>query len=52
MKPGTCARAIPEKVVVKPRPRVTAGLAKLVEEVNQYAAVMTSPTSHGTAVGA
>jgi len=31
---------------------VTAGLAKEVDEVNQYAAVIVSPTSHGIAGGA
>jgi hypothetical protein len=41
--------AIPLNVVVKPRASVTAGFAKEVEDVNQYAAVITSPTSHGTA---
>ena len=44
--------AIPAKVVVKPRASVTAGLAKDVDDVNQYAAVMVRPTSQGTACGA
>ena len=35
MKPGTWLIAMPEKVVVKPRARVTAGLANEVEDVNQ-----------------
>jgi hypothetical protein len=38
--PGTLAMPIPANVSVKPRARVTAGLANDVEEVNQYAAVM------------
>ena len=32
--------SMPAKVSVRVRPMVTAGLAKLVEEVNQYAAAM------------
>ena len=40
MKPGMPAGAIPENVSVRPRAMVTAGFAKLVLEVNQYAAVM------------
>ena len=39
-KPGTEAGAMPAKVSVNARPMVTAGLAKLVEDVNQYAAPM------------
>src|SRR5215468_4491145 len=39
--------AIPAKVVVNPRARVTAGLAKEVEDVNQYAAVITRPPRNG-----
>jgi hypothetical protein len=39
---------MPANVVVKPRARVTAGLAKDVEDVNQYAATITKPTSQGT----
>ncbi len=35
MKRGTEAGAIPEKVFVSARAMVTAGLAKLVEAVNQ-----------------
>src|SRR5262245_64371510 len=49
---GTWFIAIPAKVVVKPRASVTAVLANDVEAVNQYAAVITRPTSHGIAVGA
>ena len=37
---GTEAGAIPAKVSENIRPMVMAGLAKLVEEVNQYAAPM------------
>jgi hypothetical protein len=40
------------KVVVSPRAKVTAGLAKLVDEVNQYPARMVRPTSQGIAFGA
>ena len=40
MNGGTDAGAIPAKVSEKARPRVTAGLAKDVEFVNQYAAPM------------
>ena len=35
MKPGMSRGRMPEKLSVKPRARVTAGLAKDVEEVNQ-----------------
>jgi hypothetical protein len=35
MNAGTWLIAIPEKVVVKPRAIVTAGLANEVDEVNQ-----------------
>jgi len=35
MKPGACAGMMPEKVSVRLRAIVTAGLAKEVEEVNQ-----------------
>src|ERR1700730_7258364 len=52
MKPGTWLMAIPANVVVNPRASVTAGLANEVEDVNQYAAVIVSPTSHGIACGA
>ena len=40
MKGGTEDGAIPAKVPENIRPMVMAGLAKLVEEVNQYAAPM------------
>jgi hypothetical protein len=43
---------MPANVVVNPRASVTAGLAKDVDDVNQYAAVMVRPTSHGIACGA
>src|SRR5687768_8649233 len=46
-KPGTEAGAIPAKVSVNARPIVTAGLAKLVLLVNQYAAPMYAPTAAG-----
>ena len=36
MKAGASIGRMPENVSVKLRPNVTAGLAKLVEEVNQY----------------
>src|SRR5690349_5067610 len=38
---------MPTKVSVNARPIVTAGLAKLVELVNQYAAPMYAPTAAG-----
>ena len=38
--PGTEDGAIPAKVPENIRPMVMAGLAKLVEDVNQYAAPM------------
>ena len=37
---GTFARPMPANVALKPRASVTAGLAKEVEAVNQYAAAM------------
>jgi hypothetical protein len=40
MNMGALDGAMPEKVSVRVRPIVTAGFAKLVEEVNQYAAAM------------
>ncbi len=40
MKGGTEDGAMPAKVSENIRPMVMAGLAKLVEEVNQYAAPM------------
>lgn len=36
---------MPAKVSLNVRPMVMAGLAKLVEEVNQYAAPMNAPHS-------
>ena len=39
-KAGTSPGAIPAKLFEKLRTIVIAGFAKLVEEVNQYAAVM------------
>ena len=38
--PGDQLGAMPAKVFDSVRANVTAGLAKLVDEVNQYAAVM------------
>src|SRR6516162_3700600 len=52
MNAGTWFMAMPAKVVVKPRASATAGLANDVDEVNQYAAVIARPTSHGIAWGA
>jgi hypothetical protein len=40
MNIGTDAGSIPANVSLNARPMVTAGLAKLVEDVNQYAAAM------------
>jgi hypothetical protein len=40
MNIGAFAGRIPENVFVSVRAMVTAGFAKLVDEVNQYAAVM------------
>ena len=40
MNMGTLLGAMPAKVLVSMRPIVTAGLAKLVDDVNQYAAAM------------
>ena len=40
--------AIPAKVSVKTRATVTAGFAKLVDDVNQYAAPMYAPTVGAT----
>ena len=45
INPGALIGAIPENVLVKLRARVTAGLAKDVEAVNQYPAVMYKPTA-------
>src|ERR1700747_120626 len=49
-KAATDPGAIPAKVFDSVRARVTAGLAKLVDEVNQYAPVMYAPTANGTVV--
>jgi hypothetical protein len=40
MKPGTSAARMPANVSVNARATVTAGLAKDVDAVNHYAAVM------------
>lgn len=40
MNIGTEAGSIPANVSLNARPMVTAGLAKLVEDVNQYAPAM------------
>src|SRR4051812_36600914 len=45
--PGTEAGAIPASVFENIRPTVMAGLAKLMELVNQYAAPMYAPTAAG-----
>src|SRR4029077_15941395 len=47
MKLGTEKGAIPANVSENIRPMVIAGLAKLVEEVNQYAAPIYAPTAAG-----
>ncbi len=47
--PGASAGRMPEKVSLAARAKVTAGLAKDVEEVNQYAATMYPATAKGTA---
>src|SRR5690242_7691064 len=46
-KPGTFAGLIPENVSLRERAIVTAGFAKDVEDVNQYADVMYAPTANG-----
>ena len=51
MNAGTCSGAIPENVSVKERAIVTAGFAKDVDAVNQYAAAIYSPTMGATADG-
>jgi hypothetical protein len=40
MKPGASAGRMPAKVFVKDLAKVTAGFAKQVEAVNQYAPVI------------
>ena len=51
MKPGASAGRMPANVSLAARASVTAGLAKDVDDVNQYAAVMYAPTAKGTALG-
>jgi hypothetical protein len=48
MKAGTLVETIPANVSVRERANVTAGFAKLVEDVNQYAAVMQRATAAAT----
>ena len=50
MKKITFSIFIPEKESVKDLAKVTAGLAKEVEEVNQYPAVMYRPTAGATKI--
>ena len=47
MKAGTSIARMPEKVFVNECAIATAGLAKDVDAVNQEAAVIYNPTSHG-----
>src|ERR1700679_2566511 len=49
--PATSAGLIPANVLLTDRASVTAGLAKDVDAVNQYAAVIYAPTAKGTAAG-
>jgi hypothetical protein len=49
MKPGTSAGRMPLKVSLAALARVAAGLANDVDAVNQYAAVMYTPTAMGHA---
>ena len=49
MNPGASAGRIPANVSLSARAMVTAGFAKDVEAVNQYAAVMYAPTAKATA---
>lgn len=51
MKLGTSAGRIPLNVSVAALASVTAGLANEVGTVNQYAAVMYTPTANGTVDG-
>jgi len=51
MNAGTSTHRIPAKLPVRARASVTAGLAKLVDEVNQYAATIHAATSAGTLSG-
>lgn len=48
MNPGTSVGRIPANVSLRHRAIVTAGFANEVDAVNQYAAVMYSPTAKGT----
>ena len=48
-KAGTDPGAIPAKVSLNARPMVTAGFAKDVDDVNQYADPMYAPTAAGAA---
>jgi hypothetical protein len=50
MNIGADDGAIPAKVSDSVRATVTAGFAKLVEEVNQYAPPIHAPTAKGTAL--
>ena len=50
MKYGASAARMPANVSDRLRAIVTAGFAKEVEAVNQYAAVMYAPTANGTAL--
>src|SRR6266545_6493459 len=45
---GTDAGSMPAKLFERVRPTVTAGLAKLVDDVNQYAPPIQMPTAKGT----
>ena len=45
IKPGTSNGRMPANVSEAARANVTAGLAKEVDAVNQYAAVMYAPTA-------
>jgi hypothetical protein len=49
IKPGASSGRIPANVSVNALASVTAGLAKEVDAVNQYAPVMYRPTATGTA---
>ena len=51
MKPGVSAGRIPAKVSLTERASVTAGFAKDVDAVNQYAPIIHAATAHGTADG-
>src|SRR5439155_25445761 len=47
---GTDEGAMPANVSVNARPTVTAGFAKLVDDVKKYAAPMYAPTANGAAL--